>query len=171
MYSSGNELRWNENRLPLCQVLMSWCLMSSDVMWHIRDKQARCNKSLRPRKPEGSLGRTAQDVHLDSHTAPKLSTAKCSCTRQLYMHSGMWVMEMRKLRELPHQDGLGRHCEHEWRIPKTVTRVGDHINSVCFKCMFLYCSTDCSYSFQTSYVGQQQKPDFQCKGHGGERDI
>ena len=31
-----------------------------------------CNKSLRPRIPEGSLGRTAQDVHLDSHTAPEL---------------------------------------------------------------------------------------------------
>ena len=27
---------------------------------------------LRPRKPEGWLGRTAQDVHLDTHTAPKL---------------------------------------------------------------------------------------------------
>ena len=34
--------------------------------------KARFNKSLRPRKPEGSLGRTAQDVHLDSHTAPEL---------------------------------------------------------------------------------------------------
>ena len=34
--------------------------------------EAWCNKSLRPRKPEGSLGRTAQDVHLDSHTAPEL---------------------------------------------------------------------------------------------------
>ena len=33
--------------------------------------EAQCNKSLRPRKPEGSLGRTAQDVHLDSHTAPE----------------------------------------------------------------------------------------------------
>ena len=30
------------------------------------------NNSLRPRKPEGSLGRTAQDGHLDSHTAPEL---------------------------------------------------------------------------------------------------
>ena len=30
------------------------------------------NNSLRPQKPEGSLGRTAQDVHLDSHTAPEL---------------------------------------------------------------------------------------------------
>ena len=36
--------------------------------------EARFSKSLRPRKPEGSLGRTAQDVHLDSHTAPELST-------------------------------------------------------------------------------------------------
>ena len=34
--------------------------------------EARFNKSLRPRKPEGSLRRTAQDVHLDSHTAPEL---------------------------------------------------------------------------------------------------
>ena len=34
--------------------------------------EARFNNCLRPRKPEGSLGRTAQDGHLDSHTAPKL---------------------------------------------------------------------------------------------------
>ena len=34
--------------------------------------EAQFNKCLRPRKPEGSLGRTAQDVHLDSHTAPEL---------------------------------------------------------------------------------------------------
>ena len=34
--------------------------------------KARFNNSLRPRKPEGSLGRTAQDGHLDSHTAPEL---------------------------------------------------------------------------------------------------
>ena len=31
--------------------------------------EAGFNNSLRPRKPEGSLGRTAQDVHLDSETA------------------------------------------------------------------------------------------------------
>ena len=36
--------------------------------------EARFNIALRPRKPEGSLGRTAQDVHLDSHTAPELWT-------------------------------------------------------------------------------------------------
>ena len=34
--------------------------------------EARFNNSLRPRKPEGSLGQTAQDVHLVSHTAPEL---------------------------------------------------------------------------------------------------
>ena len=34
--------------------------------------EARFNISLRPRKPEGSLGRTAQDGHLDFHTAPEL---------------------------------------------------------------------------------------------------
>ena len=28
--------------------------------------------ALRPRKPEGSLGRTAQAGHLDFHTAPEL---------------------------------------------------------------------------------------------------
>ena len=30
------------------------------------------NNSLHSRKPEGSFGRTAQDGHLDSHTAPEL---------------------------------------------------------------------------------------------------
>ena len=34
--------------------------------------EAWFNVGLRPRKPEGSLGRTAQDGHLDSHTAPEL---------------------------------------------------------------------------------------------------
>ena len=35
--------------------------------------EARFNNSLRPRKPEGSLGRTAQVGHLDSHTAQLLN--------------------------------------------------------------------------------------------------
>ena len=34
--------------------------------------EAWFNIALRPRKPEGSLGRTAQDDHLDPHTAPEL---------------------------------------------------------------------------------------------------
>ena len=48
--------------------------MSADILGTSCD-QCRSTvqlKSLRPRKPEGSLGRTAQDVHLDSHTAPEL---------------------------------------------------------------------------------------------------
>ena len=43
--------------------------------------EARFNNSLRPRKPEGSLGRTAQDVHLDSHTAPE-RTWEAGCSVQ-----------------------------------------------------------------------------------------
>ena len=42
--------------------------------------EARFNKSLRPRKPEGSLGRIAQDGHLDYHTAPEL----CLTAKLLY---------------------------------------------------------------------------------------
>ena len=34
--------------------------------------EAWFSMALRQRKPEGSLGRTAQDGHLDSHTAPEL---------------------------------------------------------------------------------------------------
>ena len=51
--------------------------------------EARFKKSLRPRKPEGSLGRTAQDVHLDSHTAPELWGALKSddC---LYTHTSLF---------------------------------------------------------------------------------
>ena len=36
--------------------------------------EAWFNIALRPRKPGGSLGRTAQDGHLDSHTAPELGS-------------------------------------------------------------------------------------------------
>ena len=38
----------------------------------VTNAEAWFNKSLRPQKPKGSLGRTAQDVHLNSHTAPEL---------------------------------------------------------------------------------------------------
>ena len=46
--------------------------MSVDILGTSINAEARFNNSLRPRKPECSLGRTAQDVHLDSHTAPEL---------------------------------------------------------------------------------------------------
>ena len=51
--------------------------------------EARCNKSLRPRKPEGSLGRTAQDVHLDSHTAPELCVIRDTTASVVYRVSGV----------------------------------------------------------------------------------
>ena len=53
-----------------------WCLMSSDVRWHIRDKlrPVREHGSILLYVHGGSLGRTAQDGHLDSHTAPELCT-------------------------------------------------------------------------------------------------
>ena len=38
----------------------------------VTNAEAWFNIALRPRKPEGLLGQTAQDGHLDSHTAPEL---------------------------------------------------------------------------------------------------
>ena len=50
--------------------------MSSDVGWQIKDKLGPVPKHgsvlVYPRKPEGSLGRTAQDGHFYSYTAPEL---------------------------------------------------------------------------------------------------
>ena len=42
---------------------------SSSMFLYVRPHRPLC-----PRKPEGSLGRTAQDGHLDSHTAPAMMT-------------------------------------------------------------------------------------------------
>ena len=47
--------------------------------------EAWFNNSLRPRKPEGSLGRTAQDGHLDSHTAPELCTKDVTVLEFIYL--------------------------------------------------------------------------------------
>jgi len=38
----------------------------------VTSAEARFNIALRPQKPEGSLGWTAQDGNLSSHTAPEL---------------------------------------------------------------------------------------------------
>ena len=48
--------------------------------------EARFNKSSRPRKPEGSFRRTAQDGHLDSHAAPELCCYSCCCWLFLYIY-------------------------------------------------------------------------------------
>ena len=49
--------------------------------------EAWFNIALRPQKPEGSLGRTAQDGHLDSHTAPELCTEVGEEGDQLYLYA------------------------------------------------------------------------------------
>ena len=61
----------------LLMMVMMWGLISLDVGLAYKGQaetnaEAWFNIALRPRKPEGSLGRTAQDGHLDSHTAPEL---------------------------------------------------------------------------------------------------
>ena len=49
--------------------------------------EARFNNPLHPRKPEGSLGRTAQDGHLDSHTAPELCLSVLCVLRFMYYYT------------------------------------------------------------------------------------
>ena len=77
--------------------------------------EARFNKSLRPRKPEGLLERTARDVHLDYHTAPELGPRErcrdfmkehlcvgvrgCGCQRQTDRHRQIDRMTARLQRE------------------------------------------------------------------------
>ena len=53
--------------------------------------EAWFNIALRPRKPEGSLGRTAQDGHLDSHTAPELCPAQPRYIFDLRIKKGMAI--------------------------------------------------------------------------------
>ena len=48
--------------------------------------EARFSIALRPRQPEGSLGRTAQDGHLVSHTAPELSSREQNVKRLCRAH-------------------------------------------------------------------------------------
>ena len=59
--ADGDEVMLN---VPRCQLTYEGQVVTNAEAWF--------NNSLRPRKPEGSLGRTAQGGHLDSHTAPGL---------------------------------------------------------------------------------------------------
>ena len=55
--------------------------MSVDILRQVvANAEAWFSIALRPWKPEGSLGRSAQDGHLDSHTAPELYES-CSTAR------------------------------------------------------------------------------------------
>ena len=77
------------------------------------------NKFLRPRNSEGSLGRTAQDVHLDSHTAPELWTSA------QYTHFGFVVLELGQEVQLK-AAGKGlilSFTVFRWPLPATVVVV------------------------------------------------
>ena len=63
--------------------------------------EAWFNNSLRPRKPEGSLGRTAQDGHLDSHTAPEL------CGTLPAQHTTFNTLDNWAINPPPNQKGKG----------------------------------------------------------------
>ena len=70
------------------QIVLNMVSVDDEMMLNVRgcrltymgqaetNAEAWFNKSLRPRKPKVSLGRTAQDGHLDSHTAPELCGRK-----------------------------------------------------------------------------------------------
>ena len=68
--------------------------------------------ALRPRKPEGSLGRTAQDGHLDSHTAPELCFLVV-----VFLRGAPWKLKAGHVRSVPFSDACpiffaktGRTC-------------------------------------------------------------
>ena len=69
--------------------------------------EARFNNSLRPRKPEGSLGRTAQDGHLDSHTAPEL----CTTTTNTVIQPSRWPDEAKQVYTSKYLQSHNRHKE------------------------------------------------------------
>ena len=74
---SGPRLTWADNRTiteqdsneMMLNVLRCQLTYQGQV---VTNAEALFNNSLRPWKPEGLLGRTAQDGHLNSHTAPEL---------------------------------------------------------------------------------------------------
>ena len=57
----------------------------------VTNAEAWFNIALRPRKPEGSLGWTAQDGHLDSHTAPELYEENGPRHLHVYIMIRNWV--------------------------------------------------------------------------------
>ena len=90
--------------------------MSVDILG--TSAEARFNNSLRPRKPEGSLGRTAQDVHLDSHTAPELWTRDLSYTHIIY--------------QSPHKQGRYQNSRPTWSWRTQAGRLDNNMTD-CFQ--------------------------------------
>ena len=84
--------------------------------------EARFSNSLRPRKPEGSLGRTAQDGHLDSHTAPDLRM-HAGGTRFIVSSEGLVVESAQNL--TPEKSQGGRKAQYV----TVIYPLGDHARS------------------------------------------
>ena len=78
--------------------------------------EARFNTSLRPRKPEGSLGRTAQDVHLDSHTAPEL--CKKLFGRSIVLQSVLVKIQQYQHEQQKHTSVYAKYSRRTINIPK-----------------------------------------------------
>ena len=89
-------------------------------MTNAENAEARFNNSLRSRKPEGSLGRTAQDGHLDSHTAPELWWCRLWCIsmdtdhedprRSNWISISNWISTSRQ----PHRVTWGRSTTYHF---------------------------------------------------------
>ena len=100
--------------------------------------EARLSKPLRPRKPEGSLGRTAQDGHLDSHTAPELwvSNSSSCC---LYMHliqatayTVSWLVQLKVMLQQP------LTCDSSFMLP-TWQPVSSYFSMACCSVVSHWC--------------------------------
>ena len=96
--------------------LLNCCLMSSDVSWHIRDKLWPMPKhGSMSTEPEGSLGRTAQDGHLASHTAPEL------CPPFLFL---VWsTFALSNVKERVKKNHAFRTTHFDWMCPSAKKRV------------------------------------------------
>ena len=84
--------------------------------------EARFNKSLRPRKPEGSLGRTAQDVHLDSHTAPELWYGRGGRGRLYSCGPNAQVLTTSYVRAIQFSPNQTRERKKERKVKRSRTR-------------------------------------------------
>ena len=85
--------------------------------------EAWFNIALRPRKPESSLGQTAQDGHLDSHTAPEQrQNSRCNIYPQ---HPHCWLLwiftKIEADTAMNFNENRGRHC-YEYEISRKLSK-------------------------------------------------
>ena len=81
--------------------------------------EAWFNIALCPRKPEGSLGWTAQDGHLDSHTAPELWVPMCNLFLALYALFPLFLCSSQQMGCSPHSPPQTHTHTHTHHHPPT----------------------------------------------------